>query len=222
MSVNAGFPETPIKLKSDGFQALVRKAQGGDRAAMDKVLEILRPELGPLASPFADPVRPVESTADLLQESCLRAWKKIGTFQGSDSDEETFSMFCAWVGQIVRRQGLTARRDRERQKRNPEMKVLSLQGKRPGQATTGGAGIDPPARDPSPSVHASVDERTERVHEALSRLEDQTDAAILKMRLLEGLDLSEIARRLDLGYKKVWNRYQSTLKWLQQTMKGLE
>lgn len=189
---------------------------------MDKVLEILRPQLEPLARPFANPARPMESTADLLQESCLRAWQKIDTFQGNDNDEETFNMFRGWVGQIVRRLGMTAQRDRERRKRNPGQEILSLEGSRPGQPTTSGGGIDPPAREPSPSVHARVDEQTERLREALGRMEDETDATILRMRLIEGLDLKEIAKRLDLGYKRVWDRYQATIKGLQQSMKGLE
>ena len=189
---------------------------------MDRVLEILRPHLEPLARPFADSGRPVESTSDLLQDSCLRAWKKIGSFRGGEGDEDTFNMFRAWVGQIVRNIGLTAQRDRGRQKRNPEQKVLSIQARRPGQTTAHGEGMDPPSLDPSPSAHARVDEKTERVREALGRLDDETDAAILRMRLIEGLDLTEIAKRLDLGYKKVWNRYQATIKQLQKSMKGMD
>ncbi|MCZ6688144.1 MAG: RNA polymerase sigma factor [Planctomycetota bacterium] len=221
MPVNAGLPETPIKLKSDGFQALVRRAQAGDRQAMDKVLSAIRPELERLASRYADPTRPVESTTDLLQESCLRAWQKFETFQGGTNDEQTFAMFRAWVGQIVRRLGMTARRDLECQKRNPGHEIVSLEATRPGQSTTSQRGIDPPAPDPSPTAHARSGERMERVLRALNRLEDKTDAAILRMRLLEGLNLREIAQRLDVGYKKVWNRYQATLKRLRQIMKGL-
>lgn len=91
-----------------GFQDLVRRAQDGDRAAMDRVLEILRPQLEPMARPYADPGRPVESTADLLQEACLRAWRKIDLFRQGEDDEETFRLFRAWIGQIVRRLSFTA------------------------------------------------------------------------------------------------------------------
>ena len=222
MPLSAGLPETPIKLKSEGFQALVRQAQAGDRQAMDKVLSAIRPELEKLASRYADPARPVESTTDLLQESCLRAWQKLEAFQGGTNDEQTFAMFRAWVGQIVRRLGMTARRDLECLKRNPGQEIVSLEAKRPGQSTTSQRGIDPPARDTSPTAHARSGEQMERVLQALDRMEDKTDAAILRMRALEGMNLREIAKRLDIGYMKVWRRYQTTLKRLQQTMKGLE
>ena len=221
MSVRAGFSETPSRLKSDGFQALVRKAQGGDRAAMDKVLSIIRPEIEKLASRYANPSRPVESTTDLLQESCLRAWQKLETFQGGTNDEQTFHMFRSWVGQIVRRLGLTSRRDLECQKRSPEQKIVSLDAKRPGQSTTSWKDSGPHAPGPTPTAHARIGERMEHVMAVLRGLEDETDAAIFRMRLLEGLNLREISKRLDVGYKTVWNRYQSTLRRLQQTMKGL-
>ena len=95
-------------METQGFEELVRRAQAGDREAMDRVLEMLRPYLSRIAGPYVNPLRPVDSTADLLQESCLRAWHKIGSFQGGKGDEHTFEMFRSWIGQIVRRLGKDA------------------------------------------------------------------------------------------------------------------
>ena len=148
------------------------------RLLMDRVLEDLRPCLEPIARPYADPGRPVESTADLLQESCLRAWQKIQSFHGGENDDETFAMFRSWIGQIVRRIGLTAQRDRQRLRRSPPEKVLRLT---PWDASdTGDTGrrVDPISRDPTPSANARTDERIQRVQAALERVSDETNATI--------------------------------------------
>ncbi len=44
-------------MASEGFNDLVRRAQDGDRAAMDRVLETLRPHLEHLARPYANPAK---------------------------------------------------------------------------------------------------------------------------------------------------------------------
>lgn len=189
---------------------------------MDQVLEILRPHLEPLARPFANPARPVESTSDLLQVSCLRAWKKIGSFKGGENDEEDFAMFRSWIGQIVRTLGLTAKRDRERLRRKSPGPVVSLHQEGPTDTTGFESSNDPPALDPSPSAHAMAEESSERLLAALETMPDSPDTAILRMRLIDGLNLREIADRLGFAYKTVWNRYQATIQILEKKMKGLE
>lgn len=188
---------------------------------MDEVLEVIRPHIGPLARPFANPARPVESTADLLQESCLRAWQKIGKFETGTNDEETFKMFRAWVGQIVRRLGLTAQRNRQRQRRNPPKKILRLTPWESSESTDSALRIDVPSPDPTPSASARSDEQIRRVHEAIEKIPDETDAAIVRMHCIQGKTLQAVSQHLGLDYDKVRERYRASVLRMERDLKGL-
>ena len=201
-------------MEPSGFQDLVRRAQGGDRGAMDEVLEALRPSLEPLARRYADPMRPLGSTADLLQESCLRAWQNIESFQGATNDEETFAMFRVWVGQIVRRLGANAQRDRKAQKRKPDRPILRLDAPRPGASTATGKSLQPRAREERPSLYARTAELEERIRAALAEMSDETDAAMVRMRVFEGLKITEISEKLKLGYRQVQERLHAAIRRL--------
>ena len=210
-----------VTMAPDGFQDLVQQAQQGDRAAMDEVLAVIQPQLEPLARPFVDPARPAESTSDLLQESCLRAWNKIDSFDGGEDDEQTFRMFRAWIGQIVKRLGLTAKRDRERQKRQAPGKVGRID-PNPTTLSGDGHGVDPLSTEPSPSAIVSGSEREDIVNEVLERVADDVDAQFIRLRYLDGLALSEIATRLDLTFDQARHRYRTLMARLEQELKGLE
>ncbi|MCZ6691772.1 MAG: RNA polymerase sigma factor [Planctomycetota bacterium] len=197
-------------MKTEGFQNLVQRAKDGDKKAMDEVLEMLRPQLERMARPYANSARPIESTADLLQEACLRAWRKIGLFQCADNDEETFLLFRAWIEQIVRRLSFTGHRDRGRQRHIPAKKIVRLDGGGPGQTTASG-GILIPSRDPSPTEQARTNESAEIVRAAVARIDDETEAEILLLHFGEGLSLLEISRRLEISYKKVLRQHDSAL-----------
>ncbi|MCZ6690951.1 MAG: sigma-70 family RNA polymerase sigma factor [Planctomycetota bacterium] len=207
-------------MASEGFQDLVRRAQDGDRAAMDQVLEIMRPYIDQMARPYADSARPAESTADLRQDTCLRAWKKIKLFKGGENDEETFRMFQGWIGQMARNLSRTAKRDRDRQKKIPPKKMVSIDQKQPGQSTTH-AGITLPSGDPSPTEMVRTDEIVRRVQEALGKITDETEAEILRLRFIEEVSLLEISRRLGMTYKKVRHRSNSALAHLEQDVGDL-
>jgi len=196
------------------FRSLLHLAQGGDRAAMDEVIEMLRPRLERLAHAYADPLRPAESTSDLLQDSCLRAWNSLGSFQGGHDDEVTFAMFRAWILQIVRRIGLDARKARDRQRRIPPKKLRRLDAS--GVSTGSGAdGAGEPGESRTPSEYAQVDESMERVLAALDAVSDQTDSTILQLYYSEGFTLRQIADQTGLPYDKVKERYWTTMRLLQ-------
>lgn len=203
----------------EGFNDLLRKAQAGDRPAMDRVLSILQPHLDPLARSYADPSRPAQSTSDLLQESCLRAWEKLGDFRGGENDEETFRMFRAWMGQIVRRLGLNVGRDRMAKGRSPEGHLLPLGVRSPAGSTTGDGEGGIPSPGHSPSAYVRADELTERVREALETMPDRTAAAILRLRFFEGMELTEIAERLGLHYEKVRDRHRVAMQRLRRDLR---
>lgn len=202
-------------MEAEGFQGLVQRAQAGDRAAMDQVLEVLRPHLEPLARPFADPSRPAESTSDLLQDSCLRAWQKIDSFDGGQNDEETFAMFRAWLGQIVRRLGLNAKRDRAAKGRSPAERILPL--RLDGGDSAGlGSGPGLRARTPTPSAYVRAAETTQRIRGALDRLSDPMAARIVRMRFFEGLTIPQISERLGLSPVQVRERHRSAMRRLRR------
>ena len=204
---------------SDGFLDLVRKAQEGDRAAMDQVLDTLRPHLEPMARPYADSTRPAESTSDLLQESCLRAWQKIDTFDGAENDEETFKMFRAWIGQIVKNLGLDAKRDGGRKRRKPSGEVFRLGSGRPADSTGLAGKFDARADDPSPSQIARGSELAQRIEGVLKGMPDRTDASIIRLYFYDGTTITDIAKKLDLPYHRVRDRFWVLMKHLKSDLK---
>ncbi|MCZ6689310.1 MAG: RNA polymerase sigma factor [Planctomycetota bacterium] len=203
--------------KAEGFQELVRRAQGGSREAMDGVLEMLRAYLEPLARSFADPTRPAESTSDLLQECCLRAWRKLDSFQGGENDDETFAMFRAWMGQILRRLGLNAKRDRLAKSKIPPNKLQRLRS-RAGTSTGLGGAHDLPAPNPTPTANARAAEMVEQVKSALERLPDQTAARIIRMRLFDGMTIVQIAKRLGLTSERAQERHRWAMRRLRRQL----
>ena len=178
----------------EGFHDLVQRAKGGDRKAMDQVLSILRPDIEKMAAPYADPVHPSESTSDLVLESCLRAWNKIGSFVGGEDDEQTHRMFRTWIGKIARHLGLTAKRDREGSKRH----------------------------GPRFTVHWSDPNPPPPFNEILEMVTDEIDRQIFRLRYLERLGLTSIAERLDLAFHEVRRRYRALMARLEEELGGLE
>ena len=211
-------PTRDGEVDTRGFDELVRQGQAGDRQAMDRVLEILRPYLEQLAHPYADPTRPVESTGDLLQESCLRAWQKLETFEGGSTDEQTFVMFRSWIGQIVRRLGLNTRRDQGAQRRKPQQKMFSLDARRRDTSTTFGGGNDAPSGEGTPSENVHASDMAERVQKALDEMSNLADARIVRLRFFQGLQFTEIAGKLNLNYDHVLERYHMTMGRLERVL----
>jgi RNA polymerase sigma factor (sigma-70 family) len=200
-----------------GFRDILRRAQAGDQQAFEDVLTILRPWLEQLARGYADAQRPDECASDLAQEARLRVWQKLGQFRGAADDEQTVVMFRAWVGQIVRRVGLNARRDHAARRRKPPGKLRRLDAAPSSEANQPGR-VDPPAGGDTPSANAAGAEQIERVREALDRLADATDRAIVRLRFFEGLSLRQIAERLDNNPEKVRLRYHAVLRQLERDL----
>jgi RNA polymerase sigma-70 factor, ECF subfamily len=209
-------------MQPTGFHDLLRQAQSGDRAAMDRVITLLRPYLEQVAARYADPDRASASASDLVQDACLRAWEKIDQFHGGTNDEQTLALFRSWVGQIVQRLGLNDRRDRKAQRRTPALPLVRLDNPGAGESTARGGGADPADREPTPSMNLRTDEQARLVQAALERIADETDRAVLRLRFFDGLSLREIAERLTLSYNKVRERYQVGLEQLERELGRLE
>ena len=205
----------------EDFHAIVSQAKGGDRVAMDRLIAVVRPHIQHLARRYADPLHAEESASDLVQEASLRAWQKIDQFQGGLDGAEALAKFRVWMGQIVHRLGLNARRDRQAQKRSPAgRRVLPLN---PGDGATtgrGGAGIAAAASGPSPSVRVQRSEEATRVHAALEKIAARSDREVVRLRIFEGLTVEETAKRVGLTVDQVRGRFQACLKVLERELGG--
>lgn len=105
-------------MKESGFNDLVRRAQEGDREAMEGILSRVWPYLDEMAHPYENPIRYSGVEAfPIGQKALFRALSRMRRFQIAASDEETFSEFRAWVGQIMRRLGILAEWDNKRLRR---------------------------------------------------------------------------------------------------------
>ena len=207
-------------MESEGFAELLRDAQAGDRDAMDRLLESMRPELERLALPYSDPTRPSQSTQDLVQDAWLKVWQKLDQFRGAENADDVLAVFRVWVGQIVHRTGLNRVRARKAQRRDPGA-VVSLHRGGSDSRVSKPVGVEPRAGRPSPSEEVGAHERAVLVRAAVSRLPQSLDRQILKLRFFEGLSLRQIADRLSIGYDRVRERYAISLRWLERDLEPL-
>jgi RNA polymerase sigma factor (sigma-70 family) len=211
---------------SDGFHDLIVRAQRGDRAAVDALLEVIRPWLWQSARGFADADRPDESTADLAQSAWLKVWQSLDQFQGPKDteagDAQTLAMFRAWALQIVRRLGMNAVRDRNAGVRRPPGGVERLDLCPPGQSTRSWGYRGPRAADPSPSACAEAIEQAERIAAALERLSSEEDREIVRLRFVEGLSLRQIGSELSRNHEHVRQRFHAAMRILERELEGLQ
>jgi RNA polymerase sigma factor (sigma-70 family) len=204
-------------MQPEGFRQLLSQAQAGDRQAMDRLFELIRPHLALVASAYADSDRPDESTSDLIQDAALRAWQAIGEFRGAEGDDETHAMFMAWLTRIVHRVGLNAARDRQAQRRNPPQKTLSLDVAGRSEESNGPA-MEPAANGPSPSGNLAGVEQRQIIQAALEQVLDDEDRTIVRLRFFDGLSLRQISERLNVTYDHVRERYRVSMRKLEREL----
>lgn len=191
-----------------GIHDLLKQARAGDRQALDELLLLVRPWLERTARGFAEPDRPDASVSDLVQQAWLRAWQKLDQFRGGADEGQTLALLQAWLGQIVRRLGLNARRDQRAERRRPPGGLASLDG----------AALDPPADGSRPSANVRAEEQARLIGQALARLEDAEDGEIVRLRFFEGLSLRQIAARLGRNHETVRQRFQAVMKRLEREL----
>jgi RNA polymerase sigma factor (sigma-70 family) len=205
-------------MQDENFHDLVRRAQAGDRQALDRVLDLLRPYLERTARRYADPARASASVSDLVQEAGLRAWQKLDQFRGGDNDEQTLALLRAWLGQIVQSLGLNTHRRRKAQRRSPPQAIVPLGGAAAGPSDAKPAGAEPAGNEPTPSVNVGADEQARLVQAALAKIPDETDRTVLRLHFFEGLSLRQAAQQLNLSYDNVRDRYQRSLQRLEREL----
>jgi len=201
----------------DRFNEVVRQAQAGEVQAQEELLQILRPYLEQLGRGLATSPRASRSSSDLIQEALLRVWQRLDQFTGHEDDHQSWTMFCAWVGQIMRRLNLNEKRDRGARRRRPTRPIKSLQGERP-QGEARGPSIDPPSEDPTASKSAQRNEQVELVKEALDRLGNDPAVVAVRLHFFEALTLKQVAERLQVSYDKARQLFQSGMRQLEQEL----
>jgi RNA polymerase sigma factor (sigma-70 family) len=194
---------------------LLRSAQAGDRAALNELLELLRPHLEALAKTFADPAHPSESASDLVQEVGMVAWKNLAGFRGAATDEDTERQLLAWLSQILRRAGIDNRRAARAQRRSPAQPLVSL------DAPAGDSSeprLQAAANDTTPSAQVRSQETSEQLATAVARLEDPINQSLVRIVFVEGQSLRQAAEQLQLTYDQVRHRYHKILAQLESEL----
>lgn len=189
-------------------QRLLDAVGGGDRAALDALLEQHRAYLRSLVSLRLDPrLRARVDASDVVQEAQLEAVRRVGSYL-----EQRALPFHLWLRRIaydrllmVRRQHVATRRTVDREAVLPDPSSLQL-------ADLLLAGT------PTPSQQLGREELVTRIHRALLELSD-TDREILLMRTLEGLSNKEVAQVLDLDLAAASKRYGRAILRLRQLLK---
>lgn len=207
-------------MHADGFRELLRKAQVGDDEAVGQVLTLIREHLAQAAEKHADVSQATDSTSDLVQEASLKVWQRLDQFRGGETDEATLAMFLSWTSQIVNRLGLNARRDRATQRRSPTNSMLRLT---PQSGNDSGSDwrAEPRADGPTPSANVRAAEEADVIRETVSRLPDDLDRAMLRLRFFEGRSLRQIAEELPLSYDQIRDRFQAIMRRLERELEGL-
>jgi RNA polymerase sigma-70 factor (ECF subfamily) len=182
--------------QSDVWQADLEQARTGCTQSLGELLERFRPFLYQAAEEtLGARFRSKQAPSDLVQQSFLEAHRDFRSFQGSTEEE-----LLRWLRQILqnnlvdfaRRYQETAKRDLSREKKADSTEPLHAV----------------PARDPSPSQHASLQEQVVRLQSALAEL-DEEKQTVLRLRHHEQLTFAEIGRRIEKSEeaaRKIWAR----------------
>jgi RNA polymerase sigma-70 factor (ECF subfamily) len=209
-------------MPDDDIRDLVRRAQAGDRQAIDRLLVIVRPHLERLAHRFKDRHYAMRSADDLVQDAWFAAWQKLNQFHGTDqAGDEALAMFQRWVGRILIRLGLNAARDRKALRRNPGRNVVRLDGPGTNPADGSEPGLQLAGDLPSPSTNARMNEQDCRIQEAMARCLNTDEREIIRLEFFEGLTLTQVAARLGLTYDQVRERHRVAMRRLERELEAL-
>jgi RNA polymerase sigma-70 factor (ECF subfamily) len=148
------------------------KAKAGDRAAFDAVVAAERRRLEAFVRQrLGSRLRAATEVEDILQETCLRAYRALDRFEWRGPD----SVF-GWLGSIA------------------EFFIRDL-ARAGGRNPLSGLRGDVPGSGASPSKALRRGERFERLKKALESLAED-HRAVIQLARLDGLSTTEIARRL--------------------------
>src|SRR4029077_719052 len=170
---------TPARVESPSIADLVRRAQGGDVAAMGQVIASQQTYVYSIAMSL---MRRPEDAADLTQEAFLRLCQVIGSYRGE-------TKFTTWLYRLVTNLGLD---------------MLRRRGRRPEATLDGEDDYEVTDSDPLVDPAATVDrhETTVRIRAALDDLPTAHRLA-LTLYYFQELKYEEIATVLGLPLNTV-------------------
>lgn len=185
-------------VKANTTQSLVTKAQAGDRGAFDtlarryedRLREGIRLRMGPQVRGNLEP-------DDVLQETFLRAFESIASFQWRDE-----AGFLGWLESIAEN------RIRDSLKGPRGKGFLELREDAPGKST-------------STSKHTRRQERFDRLEESLAHLSPDHRQVILLARI-EGLKIKEVAKRMNRSESAIKNLLLRALRELKSNFGDTE
>ena len=155
---------------------LLARALDGDMAAINEILERLRPWMKRLASEKG-PHGGAVSSSDVVQDAQLKAFQNLPKFRGT-----TIGEFCRWLQRIVEREaiddGTKQKKERARQKALPE-------------DSSGQVIIQAPEESPEHEVI-----RNDALETAMARLSHR-DQFVIHLRDFLELSFAEIATVLE-------------------------
>jgi RNA polymerase sigma-70 factor (ECF subfamily) len=185
---------------SDDDQPLVEAARAGQAEAFG---ELVKRHQGRLYPTLLRLTGSAEDAQDLLQESFLRAYQKLGRFQGESS-------FYTWLYRLSVNLALSHRRRRRGPARLSEL------------GTEGGAGVDPPDNPErsDPTLPADRAERDEAIQAALDALAPDHRAVVV-LKEFDGLRYEEIAATLGVPIGTVRSRLHRARRELRERLSGI-
>jgi RNA polymerase sigma-70 factor (ECF subfamily) len=183
------------------FTELLARARSGDPAALNALLAQVQPWLAQTARRL-DLDLPDASSADLVQEAWLRAWRSLDDFRGKDAPA-----FRTWLDQIVRTAGLNAIRHHQAEKRREPPARVPLDSEIQGDDR------------PGPESQAQAAEEIERLQTALAGMPDALDREIVRLHFEEGLSLRQTAERLGMHPESVRRRFHAALVYLENKLR---
>ena len=196
--------DSPTDADPERSAELVRRAQGGDRAAFDALIRKNTAKLSTLVRKrMGKELRQVEESADLVQSALAEAVRCLPDFEYRGEGS-----FLRWLSMILENRIRMHARAMGRAKRRPDAVVRLEQ--------------DPVAPDPSPSQLARGQELEQRYQQALDQLPQQ-DKELLLLHLELGCSYGEIADALGVPtHDSVRKRVARALARLEITMGGGE
>ncbi len=180
----------------DAWSAMLQRARSGCSRSLGELLEQCRPYLNEIArDAIGARFRSKHGPSDLVQQSFLEAQRDFCSFQGT-SDQE----LLGWLRQILQNNLLDfARRFHQTSKRDLSRECTD---------DFGNDVVAVPAKDPSPSQHASTREQILNLRSALEELPEEK-RLVLRLRHQDQMSFVEIGRRIQKtedAARKVWAR----------------
>jgi RNA polymerase sigma factor (sigma-70 family) len=189
------------------FTDQLASAQNGDRPSLEAIIAdfgwVVDSECYKYLSNFGSDI----SVSDLKQEVWVRIWGHIDQFQYSDP-QYAQGQFVAWLRTVSKRVVLSLDRKARNQTRSPRHGLASLDDAR----------HDMPTRDDaaSPSSVVAGIEEANRLRKAVHSLSSDEMKSVIRYCFFEGLNLSQVADRLDLTYDQVRYRFHTALQELER------